>query len=267
MHELSGDIHLTWPQRIWYLPYNFCRGVAGLFARVPRKRFIPRELPRSSDSFLRQYVDAFLREELPRHCPVGTIDILDIGCGTGYVRDILARAGYGGTYHGIDVVKEPAFDSNDNQAFVSTLELVPIEDARFSMTYDLVISNTSFEHIPDDMEAAQQAHRACKHGGVEVHVMPAFWSLFVYLWHGYRQYTPRRIKRVFAGSNYTLYPLGGCASFVCQFLFGTIPERLTGTILFRKQSWYPACAQTCIKIDRFLPFCSMGYAIVVTHEK
>jgi SAM-dependent methyltransferase len=194
------------------------------------------------------------------------VSIFDIGCGSGYVRGLLERLGYSGSYTGLDVVREKRFADHESASFASTFIQQPIEDYAPERTYDLVISNTSFEHVRDDREAAKKARELAGTHGTEVHIVPSWWSFFVYLLHGYRHYTPGRIKELFLGSDYIVYPLGGCVSLGVQFLLSTIPERSTGRMVFRNMRWYPWAVRTAIALDRFLPLCPMGYAIVVRHE-
>ncbi|MEK7579311.1 MAG: class I SAM-dependent methyltransferase [Patescibacteria group bacterium] len=263
MREISGDIPLSRPQQVRYLFHNLARGMTGLFARVPKKRFHPPPQERGESSFFRIYIDTFFLYEVPKIFPKRVVRILDIGCGSGYVRTLLTSRGYSGEYTGIDVVHEERFARFDTPLFITTFIEKGIERFSPEQTFDFVISNTSLEHIPDDANAVRIAHASRAPEGIEVHVVPSFWCLFLYVWHGYRQYTPRRIKRLFAGSHYAVYPLGGIASFLAHFFLITIPERTTGKIIFRNRPWYPRVVAWCMQADRFAPLCPMGYAIVV----
>lgn len=268
MKELCGDISkenpLTSGQKIWYLLYNFFRGIGGYVARQ-QTMFWPhieyRELP---DSPGRRYLDSFIMHELPMLAPGQNIRVLDVGCGSGYLRDMLTKAGYTGVYTGIDVIQSSQYSTASDTAFKSTFIKTKIEEYKSAETYDLVISNTALEHVVDDHAAIDRCRELTGDSGIQVHIVPAFWSLFAYLWHGYRQYTPKRVQSLFRGQPYRVYRLGGLASLVVHIASITIPERIIGRQTIRNTAWYYKAVYLAQKIDRLLPICSMMYVIVVS---
>jgi SAM-dependent methyltransferase len=271
MREISGDIGpqnmLTRREQVWYLCYNCVRGVWGYRVWHKTTHFTPSTLMvPTSDSPGRQYIDLFLHEVLPQYVPKGTVSILDVGCGSGYIRTILANVGYTGTYTGVDVFRDRQYDSSAHSAFENTFHEAKIENFRTDRTFDLVVSNTALEHVEDDERAVAQCNTLAGKG-VQVHIMPAFWSLFLYLWHGYRQYTPARLTRLFRGQSYTIYRIGGLGSFLLHFFYCTIPERLTGSDRLRRNARYPRLVRIAFRVDRYLPICGMFYAVIVyPHE-
>ena len=266
MKEFSGDIPLSRKQQVKYMLYNFVRGVYGSLALCPSKFFKPESIDSDNESPSRKYIDAFLRKQIKEHIPKGKISVLDIGCGSGYVRHILADMGYEGTYTGVDVVREPDFSDYEHPAFKSIFVQKPIGKFDKKDAYDLVISNTALEHIADDMEALRVARDACNPSGVEIHLVPAFWSLFLYWLHGYRQYSRRRIQYLFTDTPYELYRMGGVFSFFLHAIFITVPERLIGRFIhhknWRKGTLYPRLTTICMQLDRYLPWCSTIYGFV-----
>ena len=100
-------------------------------------------------------------------------------------------------------------------------------------------------------------------GGVQIHIVPAFWSLFLYLWHGYRQYTPVRLKRLFFEKNLSVYRMGGLFSFFFFLVFYTVPELLLKTKGIRKFGGYSAITRIANRLDVILPFLPSMYAVVV----
>jgi SAM-dependent methyltransferase len=177
---------------------------------------------------MRALVDAFLAEELPKLLgPARGISVLDIGGGSGYARKVLAKAGYSGSYLAVDPVADERFETRGDAAFDAALAREPFETFKSDQRFDLVLSVTSLEHVDDDEACARnaRAHRAT--GGVEVHVVPAGWSLPCYLWHGLRQFSRGRMAAVFARrpEGVTYYALGGLGTLLLQFFGVTVPER------------------------------------------
>ena len=94
--------------------------------------------------------------------------LLDIGCGTGWLIDNLAKESVK-EYHGIDISEnmlEVAKGKNiKNATFVlgSSMEL-PYQDESF----DVVTCVQSFHHYPDYKKAMQEAYRVLKKGGLYI---------------------------------------------------------------------------------------------------
>jgi SAM-dependent methyltransferase len=176
---------------------------------------------------------------------------------------LFANAGFGGSYTGIDMEKHKSFEikghSNFNSAFIQTT----IEGFETTDLFDLVISVTALEHIENDALVISKCQKMLKPGGAEIHVVPTLWALFLYLWHGYRQYNPRSIKRLFNGRNYHVYRIGGLFSFFLHLFFITIPVFGFKKDNLRKLTLYPKLTQICNKLDTLLPICSSIYLIVV----
>jgi glycosyltransferase involved in cell wall biosynthesis len=267
MREICGDIGednvLTKREKLTYLLQNFLRGVTSWSLPGKVKGWKGKVVPNGSDSPGRLYVDTYLRQELPRLVLPGKIRVLDIGCGTGYVHTLLSELGYSGEYVGLDVVQEPAF-AKESETFSVSFVQGQIEAFETNEPFDLVISNTTLEHVQDDRTAAQVALRVLAPDGVGVHIVPSYWSLFLYLWHGYRQYTPKMLRRMFKGQNYTLIGLGGIGSFFVHLFGITLPERVFGFKSLRKGGIYPRLLSFGLFLDRILPACR-ALSVVVVH--
>ncbi len=265
MKEISGDVPLTRANKTRYLLINFLRNLSGL--RYPSHTTYWHKVfdDTSTSTPMRSYLNAFMKDVLPRVIHSKNISVLDIGCGTAYMRTILAESGYSGTYTGVDIVRESKLKEDTVPAFSMNFVQQGIEDFISPASFDLVLSNTSLEHIPDDFGAVIKAHTLVKQRGVEIHIMPTYWSLPLYLWHGYRQYTPARTHKMFKGSTYTIYRLGGFASFIFHFCTVTLPERIFGRGSVRQYPVYARLKRWANKADRFLPFGSTLYAVIVSH--
>jgi SAM-dependent methyltransferase len=267
MKEISGDNLPGKLDKAKYLFYNTLRGITGNVSRIRSKQFHPGELRTGKGSPGRKYLDSFLSQELPRLIPIGKIDVLDIGCGSAYSRGILTHLGYEGTYTGIDVHKHKHFDRNGTESFQSFFVESKIEDFQTDKKFDLVLSVTALEHIENDADAVFRCERLLEPDGRQIHIIPTFWSLFLYLWHGYRQYTPKRIKALFDQERCEVYKLGGLLSFLLHISFITIPVFILKTDKLRDLLLYQRLIEFCNKVDRLLPICCSLYVVVVSKQR
>jgi SAM-dependent methyltransferase len=253
---LSGDVKLTVSQKIWWLWINFVAGISGYASGRKAQYWHSKTLHDGSESPSRKEINSFLKENIPVLFPQKRISVLDVGCGTGYVYMLFTQLGYSLDYTGLDVQKRTAFDRNVPEGhFV----LSTIENFQTDVRYDLVISNTCLEHVQDDITGVQ---RALALGDVQIHIIPTFWSLPLYLWHGYRQYTPRSLLTLF-GTQGTIYRLGGVFSFLLHFFAVTIPQRVRVPMLLRRYRWYSSVCRAADSLDRLLPWMSVMYVVVI----
>jgi len=100
--------------------------------------------------------------------------ILDAGCGTGFARGELSKAG---TVIGLDVLPEAfAPESGDRvMGCVALVERAPFKSAAF----DLIVALDLLEHLEDDEQALKEIYRVCKPGGHLLMTVPAYqwaWS-------------------------------------------------------------------------------------------
>lgn len=271
MREISGDTKLNFKDRIRYLSYNFTRGISGQRTLIYSTSWSVPESVRLSEQDIgknpdRVAIDYFIEKELPKIIPPSRVSILDIGCRDGYVRKILERAGYRGYYFGTDIAKSPKFDSYNTPAFEAICVNLPIEELETNQKFDIVLSVTVLEHIKNDEDVVTKTYKYLKPNGIQVHLVPGFWSLFLYLFHGYRQYNPRRIKSLFRGRDFKVYRLGGLFSFLLNLFAITIPSRFlrlrTGLRSYSKYTWYDKMLAKCTRCDKYLPICFWGYAII-----
>jgi len=137
-----------------------------------------------------------------------------------------------------------------------------IEDFETDKKFDLVLSITALEHIENDVFTIHKCDYLSKPEGIQIHIIPSFWLLFLMFFHGYRQYTPKRIKSLFNQKQYRVYRLGGLFSFFLALFYITIPEVLFG-ISFRGLSLCPKLVGICNRLDRALPICSSLCVVVI----
>ncbi len=93
------------------------------------------------------------------------MDILDLGCGTGILFDLLRRkVGDKGTVTGVDFSLKMAQTAHRNFPFSSVnvvdadVGMLPFRDQRF----DMAVAFASFPHFADQQTALHEAHRVLK---------------------------------------------------------------------------------------------------------
>jgi len=267
--ELCGDIPLSAADRIRYLWRNACRNLASL-GRGPKTRAFRPDLRRADAAMAGQspgrlLTELFIETELPRLSPPRSIEMLEIGCGSGAMSERLARLGYGGRYTGIDVQDRFRRDRPPGFAFVVEYHLIDAHVFKPSRPVELLFSNSTLEHVSNDRMLIERLPEFFAPGGIELHVVPSGASLAAYLWHGYRQYTPASVAERF-GERTEIVRIGGLASLLLHMFFITGPEMLLRRSLRKAMpGLYRACLRTALRIDRIVPFCPSAYAIIRRH--
>lgn len=94
--------------------------------------------------------------------------LLDIGCGTGFLIDMLAKE-HPAKYVGLDLSPEMVKQASDKEIPSATFvegrsDELPFEDNSF----DVVTCSQSFHHYPDTDKALQEARRVLKPGGLYI---------------------------------------------------------------------------------------------------
>ncbi len=111
------------------------------------------------------------------------MNILDIGCGTGYaLRRAAELNNYNGLFYGVDLSSkmiekaEDNFKDHNNFHFVqSNAESIPLDDNFF----DIIICTNSFHHYLNPGKALKEMHRLLKSGGKLYILDPAADNLFL----------------------------------------------------------------------------------------
>ncbi len=97
---------------------------------------------------------------------VGT-DILDLGCGTGILFDMLRRkVGQSGTVTGVDFSIEMARKACRNFPFdnVNVVDTDAVALPFAKATFDLAVAFAAFPHFSDQQKAIDEVHRVLKDG-------------------------------------------------------------------------------------------------------
>jgi SAM-dependent methyltransferase len=261
--EICGDGRLSLNKRITYLWRNIVRNFYTSGEQPPIEKFIKLRQPETtaSASPSRVLTEAYLICRLSELLPQRNVCVLDLGCGSGRLCNFLAAHGYSGEYIGIDI--NDRFDTNDVTGFKRTFirgnvhEFDPGE-----RRFDLIVSVSALEHIANDEQLIDRLQGMLKPEGLELHFVPSGWGIFIYLWHGYRQYSLSLIGQRFGNTSSIAVPLGGLFSFVLHFLLITMGEMIlhlkSRARIPRIYGWLLDLA---LKSDRLAPVCPAMYAI------
>lgn len=260
--ELNGDLRLAALDRWRYVSGNLLRNIGRSSLRP--KRFAPGPADaRGAPSPSRALTHLFFDLELAGVRPPGRLRVLEIGCGSGSLAGHLARLGYGGEYVGVDLGNRFAADAAADAAFARTFHQMDIHEFRCDRPFDLILSVSALEHIPDDDRLVRRLGAMLTPDGAQVHLLPSGWGLAAYLWHGWRQYPTHAIERLFDMRRTTVWAIGGAGSLALHVLFITVPELLLrSSFRGRWPEAYSRMLRCALRIDRYLPWTPVGYAVV-----
>ncbi len=267
-NELNGDLRLSFGERVRYLCSNARRNMVAIGTGPATRAFVP---PRSASGkrFVGQSPSRFLTEvfidsELPQLLTQKQVEVVEIGCGSGSMSARLATLGFGGRYTGIDIV-----DQFRPQALPSsfTSNFIESDAHRFipERPIDLLISVSALEHIPDDAKLIKRLATHMAPGGLELHVVPGAASLFTYLWHGYRQYTPKGLADRFGEGRTSIVRLGGLGTFLLHLCFITSEVLVGRSLRTFAPRLYGRMLRGALMLDRFAPVCATAYAVIRRH--
>ena len=177
--------------------------------------------------------DAFERE-------LGPIRVLDLGCGSGqYGVRLQSWSGERiAHYGGLDVQADPRWrELSSRFPFIECRAGdVGQLDGLIPTGTNLIVSQSALEHVADDVRVLDQIHAYAHRSGrplLQVHLVPSAACLGLYLWHGYRQYTPRALSAITARfadcSERLLVGLGGRACNALHWRFITWPVLIRRT--------------------------------------
>lgn len=156
--------------------------------------------------------------EFPWHKLVeelGSVRAVDFGCGDGTYADRVS--GFLGrnlmSYVGIDITADAAWSARESEKVSCS---VVDRDAPVFQNLNFLFSITALEHVENDvkvMEAIERSLSSTDAPSIQLHVVPAPRSLWLYLTHGYRQYSKATILRLvrpfLATGKVTIVGIGG----------------------------------------------------------
>lgn len=164
----------------------------------------------------------------------GKLKFFDVGCGSGrygYFLQKYSKSSFE-SYTGLDIYKDVAFPAEFKHRLGRVEESIDkIED-----DVNVLISQSVMEHIKNDIEVLSAITGRLDNKGrpfIQIHMLPASASLWLYLWHGWRQYSlknlcniARILKRDF-DVDVLAVPLVGRASFYAHLKYIVLYSFLT----------------------------------------
>jgi len=151
----------------------------------------------------------------------GKLHVLDVGCGSGDYFDRLQSWTHGmiHSYRGIDVQERPNWGgltkTNPQVSFQVIRSLFSASD--ILPETNLVITQSAIEHFEFDVLFFREIRKfvdRIPNPLLQIHLVPSAACLWLYVTHGYRQYTPHTIDKMTAcfserDTQKILVPLGG----------------------------------------------------------
>ena len=253
IHTLSADKKLSVFKKIFWILVNFANNNLspkkvvnkGSLIKVKKLNIVPSQInwnlinPDYKISPSRLISDLFwsaLPWELIKD-EIGQINIFDTGCGKGlyalflkkFINDI-------NSYVGIDFYKRENWQKlMDQNSFITLIENSSSNIFEFiDNETNLFITQSAIEHFDYDLEYFQQIKKFIdkkKTNIIQIHLFPSPACLWLYFFHGVRQYNFRSIMQIIdifqsTNSYFRIYPLGGNSSNVFHFFNITIPSLL-----------------------------------------
>ena len=151
----------------------------------------------------------------------GRLGFFDIGCGDGiygtFFKELSGNAF--GSYTGLDIYKSKIFPAEFEHIKDSAENCHKWMDERVN----LVVSQSALEHIEYDRQVLRCVTARLEQTRarfVQIHMIPAARSLWLYRWHGWRQYSELNLESIVSELakefqiSWNVVPIGGSASFI-----------------------------------------------------
>ncbi len=268
LRQISGDGKMPVLRRVEYLWRNAVRNL-GYFRNQLTPEFFYANFAdaKNVSSPGRLLAELHLRQFLSASLPVGKINVLDIGCGSGRLCRILSDMGYSGKYIGLDIYDRFSIDSVprfERKLVLGDAHQFKTED----LTFNLIISMSALEHIPKEQLLLDRLPALLSTNGIELHYVPSGWGLPIYLWHGFRQYPLGYVSEAFGFRGLRVIALGGLFSFMLHFVVITIGELLLRIPVRKKlPRFYKGLLRLALRFDCYAKQCPSMFAVIRTQER
>ena len=252
MHTLSSDKRLPLLKKLYWISMNVINNNfppkkvinKGSLIKINKLNINPIEInwnllmppSRYKMSPSRLIGDLFWSElpwELIRN-EIGLVNIFDTGCGKGLYALFLNRfINSINSYVGIDFRKRDNWQKLMNQnPFIKLIENSSSNISEFiDNETNLFITQSAIEHFNYDLEYFHQIKKFIDEKQtniIQIHLFPSPICLWLYLFHGVRQYNFQSILKIIdifrsTNSYFRIYPLGGNSGNKFHFFNITIP--------------------------------------------
>jgi hypothetical protein len=126
--------------------------------------------------------------------------VAEIGCGSGGLGDLIADHLPDIDYIGCDLHPHPDWEKRTSARFrFQVADAKNVAEALHGR--NLIVTQSALEHFEHDLIFFRQvADEATISGApmLQIHLLPSPACLWLYLWHGYRQYSHRRLEEIAA---------------------------------------------------------------------
>jgi hypothetical protein len=165
------------------------------------------------------------------------INFLEIGAGKGVYANLLNNLLIDNlsVYTGVDINYKKEWDSFDKSKFVFYKDTSD-NILNYINDHNVIFTQSAIEHFENDLLFFKKISTyldASQKNILQIHLFPSTECLGTYLWHGYRQYSPRNISKITKlfdeRYNKILFKLGSSRSNYIHKKFITYPK------IFRKK--------------------------------
>lgn len=149
-------------------------------------------------------------------------NVIDIGCGKLFFRDLLSELNFKGKYTGIDLnPKNPVNGSKRNRVIKADFLSYKTEEK-----FDLAVCLWVLEHIKNDEKAFEKIHGLLTKDGILVLAVPSVWSWpFEFGRHGFHYYKRRNIIKLAKKVGFSIevfHEAGGFLGFIFMIPYNWI---------------------------------------------
>lgn len=282
--EICGDVALSSADQGRYFLYgvrqiaqSLRRGFPVETARVDCEgREVQAKIAEGA-SPLRVYMVA-VAEQMGAKCFETEGPICDIGCGAAGHSRLFENGRSQHVYVGIDIrfhARWPVLATSRSSRPLRFAQMAAgdlgIATGRLAFTF----SSSVLEHVPNVRQAIGEIARTMRPGAYGLHVVPGVWSLFLYLFHGYRRFSPAGLADLFQDAGLKverIWSMGGLPSFILHAVWITGMETILFRRLLRMEAGlrrgpigrlYSRLLRLALHLDPLLPFAPAGYGVVV----